>query len=72
MWLEGDGPLVEELEMLLMLAAGRDTRRDTTLTTTTRFMGDFFNVMSKEVSSWERSLKKSPINCTVVVNVVSR
>jgi hypothetical protein len=49
MWLEGDGPLVEELEMLLMLAAGRDTRRDTTLTTTTRFMGDFFRLLSQFV-----------------------
>jgi hypothetical protein len=33
MWFEGDGPMVKELEMLLMLAAGRDTRRDTLLAT---------------------------------------
>jgi hypothetical protein len=48
-WLEGDGPLVEELEMLMMLAAGRDTWRDTTSTTTVQFMGDFFRLLSQFV-----------------------
>jgi hypothetical protein len=39
-WLEGDGPLVEELEMLMILAAS---------TTTVQFMGDFFRLLSQFV-----------------------
>jgi hypothetical protein len=46
-WLEGDGPLVEELELSLMLAAGRDTRRDTTLAKTAHLLSDFFKLLSQ-------------------------
>jgi len=40
--LEGDGPMVEEFEMSLWLAAGRDIWRGTALVTPPQFTGDFF------------------------------
>jgi hypothetical protein len=40
--LEGDGLMVEEFEMLPLLAAGCDFRRGTMLATTAQFTGGFF------------------------------
>jgi hypothetical protein len=39
--------LVEELELSLMLAAGRDTRRDTALAKTAQLLSDLFRLLSQ-------------------------
>jgi hypothetical protein len=38
---------VEELELSLMLAVGRDTRRDTALAKTAQLLSDFFRLLSQ-------------------------
>jgi len=48
--LEGDSPIVEEFELPLRLAAGRDIWRGTALVTTTQFTGDFFWLLSPFVA----------------------
>ena len=44
--LEGDSPMVEEFELLLRPAAGRDIWRGTALMTTAQFVGGFFWFLS--------------------------
>jgi hypothetical protein len=67
-WLEGDGPIVEELEMLLLLAAGRNFRRGTTLATTAvQFTGGFFG--SSPSLWWCSVMLCSLLACAVCVVV---
>jgi hypothetical protein len=58
--LEGDGPMVEELELLLKIAVGREFWRDTTLVTTAQLTGGFFG-SSPSLWRW----------CSVLLYVVS-
>jgi hypothetical protein len=45
--LEDDGHVVEEFELSLWLAAGRDIWRGTTLVTTVHFKAAFFRLLSQ-------------------------
>ena len=45
--LEGDSPIVEEFELPLRLAAGRDIWRGTALVTAAQFAGGFFWLLSQ-------------------------
>ena len=47
--LEGDSPMVEEFELPLRPAAGRDFWRGTVLMTTAQFAGGFFWLLSQVV-----------------------
>ena len=47
--LEGDSPMVEEFELPLRLAAGRDFWRGTALVMTAQFAGGFFWLLSQVV-----------------------
>ena len=62
--LEGDGPMVEEFEMSLWLAAGRDIWRGTALVTTAQFAGDFFWLLFQFV------VVKCSVVCVVCVVVM--
>ena len=48
--LERDSPLVEEFELQLWLAAGRDIWRGTALVTTAQFASGFFWLLSQIVA----------------------
>ena len=48
--LEGDNPIVEEFELPLRPAAGRDICRGTALVTMAQFTGGFFWLLSQFVA----------------------
>ena len=48
--LEGDSPMVEEFELPLWPATGRDIWRGTALVTTAQFAGGFFWLLSQVVA----------------------
>ena len=48
-WLEGDNPLVEEFDLPLRTAAGRDIWRGIALVTTAQFAGGLFWLLSQVV-----------------------
>ena len=48
--LEGDSPMVEEFELPLRPAAGRDIWRGTALVTAAQFAGGFFCLLSQVVA----------------------
>jgi hypothetical protein len=63
--LEGDGPMAEELVLLLVLAAGRDFWRGSSLVTTAKFSGGLFG--SSPSLWWRYSVLLCELVCVVCV-----